>query len=88
MIKLLVRAHDLKRKLLQGSWDSLLELARAEGLKDSYATRLLRLAYLAPSIVDTIIDGRQSPELSAIILMRGDLLPMDWQGQRVRLGYA
>ena len=50
MAKLLIRAHDLKRKLLQGSCDSVLELARAEGLNDSYATRLLRLAYLAPSI--------------------------------------
>ena len=47
MVKLLVRAHDLKRKLIQGIWDSLLEFARAEGLNDSYATRLLRLAYLA-----------------------------------------
>jgi len=47
MVKLLVRVHDLKRKLIQGIWDSLLEFARAEGLNDSYATRLLRLAYLA-----------------------------------------
>jgi hypothetical protein len=88
MVKLLVRAHDLKRKLLQGSCGSVVELARAEGLNDSYATRLLRLAYLAPSIVETIIDGRQPQELSAIRLMRGDPLPMDWQEQRARLGYA
>ena len=60
---------------------------RAEGLNDSYATRLLRLAYLAPSIVDTILDSRQPSELSAIRLMRGDPLPMDWQKQRARLGY-
>jgi hypothetical protein len=88
MVKLLVRAHDPKRKLIQGSWDSLLEFARAEGLNDSYATRLLRLAYLAPSIVDTIFDGRQPSEPSAIRLMRGDPLPMHWQEQRARLGYA
>jgi hypothetical protein len=69
-VKLLVRAHDLKRKLIQGSWDSLLEFARAEGLNDSYATRPLTLAYLTLSIVDTILDGRQPPELSAIRLMR------------------
>lgn len=29
MVKLVVRAHDLKRKLIQDSWDSLLEFARA-----------------------------------------------------------
>ena len=88
MVKLLIRAHELKRKLLEGGWDSLTQLARAEGLNDSYATRLLRLAYLAPSIVETILDGMQPPQLSAIQLMRGAPLPMDWQEQRVRLGYV
>ena len=88
MVKLLIRAHDLKRKLLEGGWDSLVERARAEGLNDSSATRLLRLAYLAPSIVETILDGTHTPQLSAIRLMRGDPLPMDWQEQRLRLGYT
>jgi hypothetical protein len=88
MLKLLVRAQDLKQKLLQGRWHSMTALARAEGLSDSYATRLLRLTYLAPSFVGTILDGSHPPELTAIKLMRGEPLPMDWQEQRVLLGYA
>ena len=66
----------------------MIALPRAEGLNGSYATRLLRLADLAPSIVDSILEGTHPPKLSAIKLMQGAPLPMEWQEQRARLGYG
>jgi hypothetical protein len=53
----------------------------------SYFTRVLRLAYLAPDIVEAIIEGRQPPELTANKLIRVKSLPIDWPGQREALGF-
>ena len=52
----------------------------------SYFTRVLRLAYLAPDIVEAIVAGRQPPNLSANRLVRMLDLPMGWSGQREYLG--
>ena len=62
--------------------------APVEGVSPSYVTRLLRLAYLAPDIVTAIIDGRQPPGLTANTLMRNTRLPLSWEAQRKRLGFA
>ena len=45
-------------------------------------TRLLRLAFLAPDIVTAILNGRQSPQLTANRLMDDTRLPLDWTAQR------
>ena len=53
----------------------------------SYFTRVLRLAYLAPDIVEAIVFGRQPRDLSANRLVRRLDLPTDWAGQREYLGF-
>ena len=53
----------------------------------AYATRLLRLSFLAPGIVAAILEGRQPPELTANKLMRDTRLPLEWTAQRQRLGF-
>ena len=62
-------------------------IAEAEGVVASYATRLLRLSFLAPDIVVAILDGRQPPELTANQLMRDTRLPLEWTAQRQLLGF-
>jgi site-specific DNA recombinase len=54
----------------------------------SYATRLLRLKFLAPDIVAAIAAGRQPPALTANKLMADTRLPLDWGDQRKALGFA
>lgn len=52
-------------------------------------TALMRLTYLAPSIVEDIIAGRQPLELSPKRLLRTSQdLPLDWSEQRKFLGFA
>ena len=51
-------------------------------------SRVLPLAFLAPDIVEAILDGRQPPELTAARLKRMRNLPLDWQQQRRYLGFA
>ena len=59
----------------------------AGGRSASYFTRVLRIAYLAPDIIEAIIARRQPPELTANKLVRVKNLPIDWAGQREALGF-
>ena len=49
------------------------------------AARLIRLAFLASDIVESIIEGRQPSELTAEALTRHTALPIDWRSQRAAL---
>ena len=44
--------------------------------------RLIRLAFLATPIVEMIAQGRQPAELSAEMLTRRMVLPLDWEMQK------
>ena len=66
---------------------SVADLARMNGVSSSYFTRVLRLAYLAPDIVEAVVRGRQPVELMANRLVSMQYLPLDWPGQRECLGF-
>jgi hypothetical protein len=63
-------------KLLAGGGISIDELSAREKLTGSYATRLLRLTFLAPDLVRDILDGRHPPTLTANNLMADTRLPL------------
>ncbi len=86
LIKLFVKAFALRDKLLAGGGISIDELAAREKLTGSYATRLLRLTFLAPDLVRDVLNGRHPPTLTANNLMADTRLPLAWSEQRVRLG--
>jgi len=50
-----------------------------------YVGRLIRLAFVAPSIVELIAQGRQPAELSAQVLTRRTVLPLEWEAQQQML---
>ena len=87
LIRLLLRAFAIRDRLERNPDLPLKRIAEAEGVSPSYATRALRLAYLAPDIVTAILDGRQPPGLTANTLMRNTRLPFRWEAQRKRLGF-
>ena len=87
LIRLLLRAFAIRDRLERNPDLTLKRIAGAEGVSPSYATRALRLAYLAPDIVTAILDGRQPPGLTANTLMRNTRLPLRWEAQRKRLGF-
>lgn len=49
--------------------------------------RVMQLAFLAPSIVEAIVDGTQPPDLTTQKLVWTQLDP-DWQKQRQQLGFT
>jgi site-specific DNA recombinase len=82
LVRLLLRAHAIRARLLQDPSLTLKEIAAGEGVTNSYVTRLLRLAFLAPDIVAAILNGRHPPQLTANRLMDDTRLPLDWSAQR------
>ena len=83
LVKALVRAFRYQRFLDEGRYASISETAAAEKIDRGYLGRVLRLALLAPDIVEAILDGRQSADLGLPRLM--DAVPADWPGQRQAL---
>jgi hypothetical protein len=57
-----------------------LTAAKREGISRRYIRRLVGLAFLSPELVEAILQGRQSVELTATRLTELDL-PLDWTEQ-------
>ncbi|HZF76154.1 MAG TPA: hypothetical protein VE033_10020, partial [Acetobacteraceae bacterium] len=88
LLRLVLKARALWDMLLSGRVAGLGELAAREGMSGSYATRLVRLAFLAPDLLEAVLDGRQPAGLTAAALLRECRrgLPQDWRAQRALLG--
>jgi DNA invertase Pin-like site-specific DNA recombinase len=82
LVRLLLRAHAIRDRLLQDRSLTLKEIAAEEGVSSSYVTRLLRLAFLAPDLVTAMLNGRHPRQLTANRLMNDTRLPLDWSAQR------
>jgi len=75
------------RNLAIGEPPSIRAIARREGIHECDVGRHLRLACLAPDIVEAILDGRQPIDLTAEKLRRLPHLPANWESQRRLLGF-
>jgi hypothetical protein len=78
LVKALARAHRWQRLLEEGRFGTLAELAEAERISRSYVCRILRLTFLAPDIVERILDGRATPGLAQLLKP----FPIEWTKQR------
>jgi site-specific DNA recombinase len=89
ILKATARAHRWFDDLVSGRATSMAEIGKREGVGKRYVSRMIRLAFLAPAIVERIAEGRQPPELTTQVLStgRGDL-PLSWQAQKKLLGFA
>ena len=79
LVKALARAHRWRRMLETGVHATIGEIAAAERINPSYASRVLRLTLLAPEIVEAILDGRQGPDVTLDRLLRP--FPGEWERQ-------
>jgi site-specific DNA recombinase len=87
LIRLLARAHKIGKRLHEAADLTIDKIAQDENITPSYATRLLRLTFLAPDIVTAILAGAHPAQLTANKLMADTRLPMDWREQRTALGF-
>jgi site-specific DNA recombinase len=88
LIRLLVRGQKIAKRMFEPNCPPLEEIAHEEKITASYATRLVRLTFLAPDIVAAILAGKQPAGLTANKLMADTRLPLDWRDQRAALGFA
>ena len=67
----------------------MVEIAKCNGVGKQYVSRLIRLAFLAPEMVERIVAGRQPPELTAQALRTGRFdISVGWAAQKRALGFA
>ena len=87
LIKLLIKARRFNTALVRSEGVPFAALAEREGVSPSYFTRLVRLSYLAPDIIQAILDGRQPRNLTPDKLLAHSRLPLAWHDQRTALGF-
>lgn len=80
LVKALARAFRYQRLLDEGRYASITEMAAGEKIDRGYLGRLLRLAVLAPDVIEAILEGRRFLELELPKLM--EPVPADWDQQR------
>ena len=88
LIKATAKAHAWTRQLIDGEVSSIAEIALREGTSRPHASRLLNLAFLAPDIVEAILDGHQPPEVNVKLLTKDIAIPLSWERQRRVLGFS
>jgi hypothetical protein len=81
LVKALARAWRWQRMLDAGVYSSVSDIGDAENISKSYVSRILRLALLAPDIVDEILAGTTDQALVVERLERP--LPASWEEQRL-----
>ncbi len=87
LIKAVARAFAWPEALESGKSQSISGLARANGYTDDHHTRrILKLAFLAPDIVEAILQGRQPQGVTLSHILQVDL-PLSWHAQREALGF-
>src|SRR5206468_1326058 len=79
LVKALARAFRWQRMLDEGRYGSVSEMAAAEKIERGYLGRILRLALLAPDLVEAVLDGSQAVEVSLPRLLDG--MPVVWGHQ-------
>ncbi|WP_199699164.1 recombinase family protein [Oleomonas cavernae] len=85
LIKAVARAHTWAQQLITGERPTIAAIAKTEGMAKVSIRRILRLAFLAPDIVEAILEGRQPLDLTAEKLMVHVEVPTSWQRQRMEL---
>ncbi len=84
LVRLLIKARGYWSELRKGEFN-VTELAAREGFQASYLTRVLRLAFLSPAVVDAILAGRQPAALTSKELLLDKEISASWRDQAVIL---
>jgi DNA invertase Pin-like site-specific DNA recombinase len=88
LIDTVTRAMNWLIRLTAEENVTIVELARQDGIDDGEISRILPLAFLAPDIVETVVQGRQPVTLTTTYLKRLKPLPASWAEQRRVLGFS
>jgi len=85
LIKAVVRSHAWYEMVLAGKIDDMKSLARETGLTRRYVRNVFGCAFLAPDIIEAILEGRQPLTLKFENLYKN--IPLTWAEQRQQFGF-
>jgi hypothetical protein len=86
LILAIAQAKTWMSDLRSGRYASTADIARCLELSDAHVRRTLRFGYLAPDIIEAIVEGRQPRILTVKMLLQE--IPCAWPGQRLAFGFA
>jgi hypothetical protein len=75
VLRAIARAWSWRRQLETGAVSTILDIAAAEKVSDRFVGRMIRLAYLFPSVLETLVITRKPPAISINDLMAVAELP-------------
>jgi hypothetical protein len=85
LIKAVARGHAWYEKILDGNVADMRSLARQIGLTPHYVRNVFACAFLAPDIVEAILEGHQPLALKFEHLCKR--IPLSWAEQRLQFGF-
>ena len=83
LLRAIGRACDWRRRLERGDVTTIADLAREEGISDRYVSRVIRLAWLSPSVLERLVLRREPTVLSIFDLCGVAELPWAEQPEKV-----
>jgi site-specific DNA recombinase len=86
LIKAIAKARHWNHLLTSGQATSLESIAKQENVRSNYLRKLTPLAWLAPDIVEAILNGEEPVGLTLAQLHA--VKTPDWQAQRRQLGFT
>ena len=84
--RLIAQAYQYQAMVMRNTGKTMAVLAAEAGVGGPYFSRVFRLSFLAPDIVQAILRDRHPIELNARRLASYTRLPIDWEDQRKFLG--
>lgn len=72
ILRAIARAWSWRRKLESGEVSTIYEIAKAEGVTDRYVSRMMRLAYLSPEVLERLVVRQRWLEMSLKELIEGN----------------
>lgn len=69
VMRAIARAWSWRRKIERGEASTIGDIAKAERITDRFVSRMMRLAYLAPDVLEKLLIHRVPPALSLNDLM-------------------
>ena len=86
LILAIARAKRWMQGRCDGRYRDSADIAQLFKLNDAHVRRVLRFGYLAPDIIEAIVEGRQPRPLTVRRLLQG--IPCAWADQRKVFGFA
>jgi len=79
VLRAIARAWNWRRRIERGEASTIADIAAADNVSDRFVSRMMRLAYLAPEVLEKLLIHRIPPALSLNDLMAVAELP--WKEQ-------